>query len=70
MKVEGCNGWNAGNGCCSLALPAFCLTSTTTRSGTDVGNALSRLNAKHIHDAVDLQALIALGASKMERSPV
>src|SRR5438128_1643042 len=41
-----------------------------TGSGTDVGNALSRLNAKHIHDAVDLQALIAPRASKMERSPV
>src|SRR5258708_39124237 len=30
-----------------------------TRSGTDVGNALSARNAKHFHDAVDLQALIA-----------
>src|ERR1035437_3043400 len=29
------------------------------RSGTDVGNAFAGLNAKHIHDAVDLQALIA-----------
>src|SRR5271163_4249554 len=29
------------------------------RSGTDVGNVFAGLNAKHIHDAVDLQALIA-----------
>src|SRR5208282_2515549 len=29
------------------------------RSGTDVGNVLAGRNAKHIHDAVDLQALIA-----------
>src|SRR4029077_9913683 len=26
------------------------------RSGTDVGNVFAGLNAKHIHDAVDLQA--------------
>src|SRR5438874_8999331 len=30
-----------------------------TGSGSDVGNALSWLDAKHIHYAVDLQALIA-----------
>src|SRR5258708_24414201 len=30
-----------------------------TRSGTDVGNALSPRNAKHIHDAADLQTLIS-----------
>src|SRR5713101_3090165 len=30
-----------------------------TRSSPDVGNALSGRNAKHIHHAVDLQALIA-----------
>src|SRR5437588_10152215 len=29
------------------------------RSGTDVGNVFSGLNAKHIHDAFDLQAFIA-----------
>src|SRR5882724_6504708 len=29
------------------------------RSGTDVGNTFARFNAKHIHDAVDLQTLIA-----------
>src|SRR6266849_3967905 len=32
-----------------------------TRSGTDIGNTLSGCNAKHIHDAVDLKALIAPG---------
>src|ERR1700756_37200 len=31
------------------------------RSGTDVGNVFAGLNAKHIHDTVDLQALIASG---------
>src|ERR1700680_4173767 len=29
------------------------------RSGADVGNIFAGLNAKHIHNAVDLQALIA-----------
>src|SRR6202521_345627 len=31
------------------------------RSGADVGNVFAGLNAKHIHNAVDLQALIAPG---------
>src|ERR1700690_427725 len=29
------------------------------RAGTDVGNVFARRNAQHVHDAVDLQALIA-----------
>src|ERR1700674_3220485 len=38
---------------------AGCEHREPARSGTDVGNVFAGLNPKHIHDAVDLQALVA-----------